>query len=163
MYYKCNYDTSKSKFQDEATGTNELVLERLWHRTGTTRFGVGGGRDVLIISADLPPHQPEAVARRPGQLTEEDKQKLLSQGVTSDCQSEVDIVRARYGLDKSCKIVDVMSEHSLAQDVSKSIKNLLNTTKNDGGMLVRPTPKLVIRHTLYNESTDLEVPNAHKN
>ena len=100
-------------------------------------YAVGGGRDVLIISAGLPPHQPEAVARRPGQLTEEDKQKLLRQGVTSDCRSEVDIVRARYELDKSCKIVDVMSEHSLARkDVLKNITNLLNTTKNDGGMLV---------------------------
>ena len=83
------------------------------------------------------------MARRPGQLTEEDKQKLLSQGVTSECQSEVDIVRARYDLDKTCKIIDVMSGHSLArEDVLKSITNLLNTTKNDGGILVLPVPKL---------------------
>ena len=84
------------------------------------------------------------MARRPGQLTEEDKQKLLSQGVTSDCQSEVDIVRARWKLDKDCKTVEDMSGESLAQDVLKSIAHLLNTTKNNGGMLVLPIPKLVI-------------------
>ena len=81
------------------------------------------------------------MARRPGQLTEEDKQKLLSQGVTSDCQSEVDIVRARWKLDKGCKTVEVISGHSLTQAVLKNITNLLNTTKNDGGMLVIPVPK----------------------
>ena len=127
---------SKYKFQDDATGTSELVQERLWYSTGMTVYSAGGGRDVVIISADLPPHQPEAVARRPGQLTEEDKQKLLSQGVTSDCQSEVDIVRARCELDKECKIVDVMSGQSWTQqETLKRITHHLNATKNDGGML----------------------------
>ena len=98
-------------------------------------YQVRGGRDVLIISGDLPPHQPEAVARRPGQLTEEDKQKLLRQGVTGDYQDEADIVRARYKLEKKCNMVDVQSGHSLSrEEVSKSIAHLFNTTKNDGGM-----------------------------
>ena len=114
------------------------VPEKLWQSTGTTPYySAGGGRDILIISADPPPHQPEAVARRPGQLTEEDKQKLLRQAVTSDCQSEVDIVRARYELDKRCEVVDIMSGHSLTrEEVSRRITHFLNTTKNDGGMLM---------------------------
>ena len=123
------------QFQDEATGNTELPPETLWYRTGRTPYQVRGGRDVLIISGDLPPHQPEAVARRPGQLTEEDKQKLLRQGVTGDYQDEVDIVRARWELDKKSKIVDIKSGHSLScEEVSKSITHLLNTTKNNGGM-----------------------------
>ena len=114
-----------------------MVSKNLWFKTGTIDYGVHGGRDVLIISADPPPHQPEAVARRPGQLTEEDKQKLLSQGVTSDCQSEMDIVRARYRLDKRCEVVGVVSGHSLTrEEVSRRITHFLNTTKNDGGMLM---------------------------
>ena len=108
----------------------------MWYSTEATEYGVGGRGDVLIISADLPRHQPEAVARRPGQLTEEDKQKLLSQGVTSDCQSEVDIVRARCELHKDCRMVDVLSGKLLTrEDVLKRITHHLNATKNDGGML----------------------------
>ena len=99
-------------------------------------YSVGGGRDVLIISADLPPHQPEAVARRPGQLTEEDKQKLLSQGMTSDCQSEVDIVRARCELDKECRVFDIVSGKSLTLQVLKKIDHLLNITMKDGSKLL---------------------------
>ena len=99
-------------------------------------YSVGGGRDVLIISADLPPHQPEAVARRPGQLTEEVKQKLLNQGVTSDCQSEVDIVGARCKLDDGCTTVEVISGHSLIRQVTKKINHLLNTTAKDGSKLL---------------------------
>ena len=48
-----------------------MVPGRLWYSTGTTRYGVNGGRDVLIIASDQPLYNPEAVARRPGQLTEE--------------------------------------------------------------------------------------------
>ena len=58
--------------------------QRLWRSTGTIKYNAGGGRDVLIIAPDQPLHNPEAVARRPGQLTEEDKQTLLSQGVSPD-------------------------------------------------------------------------------
>ena len=75
------------------------------------------------------------MARRPGQLTKEDKQKLLRQGVTGDYQDELDIVRARWELDKECKIVEVKSGHSMSrEEVSKSITHLFNTTKNDGGV-----------------------------
>ena len=49
------------------------IPSRLWYSTGTIDYGAGGGRDVLIIAPDLPLPHPEAVARRPGQLTEEDK------------------------------------------------------------------------------------------
>ena len=59
-------------------------------------YSVGGGRDILILAPDLSLPHPEAVARRPGQLTQEDKLKLLSQGVFPVPHNELDIIKARY-------------------------------------------------------------------
>ena len=105
----------------------------LWYETKTTDYGIGGGRDILIIAPDQPLHNPEAVARRPGQLTKEDKQKL-SQGVSPEGQDEVAIVKARYQLDKINRIVGVKSGQLSREEVMESIRHLLTTTKNDGGI-----------------------------
>ena len=115
------------------TGTIRLP-SRLWRRTSTTRYGAGGGRDVLIVAPDLSLPHPMAVARRPGQLTEEDKLKLQRQGVHLDSQEELDILEARCKLDKECKIVGIKTGQSLSKkEIIKSITHLLNTTTNDGG------------------------------
>ena len=106
---------------------------RLWRSTGTMVYGVGGGRDVLIIAPDQTHHNPEAVARRPGQLTEEDKQTLQSQGVSPEGQSDLAIVKSRHQLDKRQKIVGVKSGQLSRDEVMESIRHLLTTTKNDGG------------------------------
>ena len=107
---------------------------RLWRSTGTTRYGVGGGRDVLIIAPDQPLHNPEAVERRPGQLTEEDKQTLLSQGVFPEGQDEQVVVRARCEVDKRYRVVGAKSGQLSQEEVMESIRQLFTTTKNDGGM-----------------------------
>ena len=74
------------------------------------------------------------MARRPGQLTEEDKLILQSQGLPPDCQSELDIMKARYELDKRRKLVDVKLRQLLSRDEAiKNIAYVLNTTQNDGG------------------------------
>ena len=109
---------------------------RLWYETGTTAYGISGGRDVLIIAPAQPIHNPEAVARRPGQLTEEDKQTLLSQGVSPEGQDEVAIVKARCQLDKWYRIVGVKSGQLSREEVMKSIRQLLTTTKSDGGIYI---------------------------
>ena len=114
-----------------------MVPATLWYKTGVVDYSVCGGRDVLIIFSDLLLPHPEAVARRPGQLTKEDKLKLLIQGVPPDCQDDLDIVTARYKLDKRCKIVGVKSGSSQSRgEVMKSIGQLLTTTKNDGGKIL---------------------------
>ena len=101
----------------------------------TSVYSATGGRDVLILAPDLSLSHPEAVARRPGQLTRGDKMTLHRQGLPSDCQDELDIVRARYDLDKWYKLVDVKSGQSMSRDeVMDNIADLLNTTQNDGGM-----------------------------
>ena len=94
-----------------------------------------GGRDVLILAPDLSLPHPEAVPRRPGQLTQEDKLKLQSQGLPPDlCHNELAITKARYELDKMCKIVEVKSGKLLSQEEAiENIAHLLNTTQNDGG------------------------------
>ena len=74
------------------------------------------------------------MARRPGQLTEEDKQTLLSQGVSPEGQDDLAIVRARCERYKSFRIVGVKSGQLSREEVMESIRHLLTTTKNDGGM-----------------------------
>ena len=108
----------------------------MWRETAITRYNAAGGRDVLILAPDLSLPHPEAVARRPGQLTEEDKLKLVNQGVINESDHQLDtcIIKARYGLTKHCLIVEVKSGDSISyQDVLGSIEYLLNTTENDGG------------------------------
>ena len=106
----------------------------LWHETVIIRYSAAGGRDVLILAPDLSLPHPEAVVRRPGQLIEEDKLKLLRQGVFPKSDNELDIIEARYRLAKNCSIVEVKSGGSISyKDVLRSIEHLLNTTENDGG------------------------------
>ena len=102
--------------------------------TSTSAYNAVGRRDILILAPDLSLLHPEAVARRPGQLTKEDKLKLQSQGLPTDCQDEVPIIRARRDLDKRHKIVKVKSGKSMSrEEVTENIEHLLNTTQNDGG------------------------------
>ena len=105
----------------------------LWYETGTMVYGVHGERDVLIIAPDQPLHNPEAVARRSGQLTEEDKQTLLSQEVSPEGQDDLAIVKARSKVDNRQKIVGVKSGQLSREEVIESIRHRLTTTKNDGG------------------------------
>ena len=99
-------------------------------------YNASGERDVLIIVSDQPFPSPEAVARRPGQLTKEDKQRLQKQGVPPDSKDELAIVKARHNLDKRKRIVGVKSERSLSRaEVMESIAYLLTSTQNDGGKM----------------------------
>ena len=122
-----------------------VMRSRLWYRTGTTDYGAGGGRDVLIIAPDLSLPHPEAVARRPGQLTEEDKLEPQSQGLPLDCQDELATLQARYDLDKQYRIVGIkLGQSQLCEEILKSIRVLLKKTQNNGGKysLLQPIPNL---------------------
>ena len=98
-------------------------------------YNAGGDRDVLILAPELSLPHPEAMPRRPGQLTQKDKLKLQRQGLPPDsCRNELDITKARCELDKECKIIEVKSGQSLSRkEVIENIAHLLNTTQNDGG------------------------------
>ena len=74
------------------------------------------------------------MARRPGQLTQEDKLKLRNQGLPPEPQNELDIIKARYKLGKDNSIVAVKSGRSISyKEVLGSIEYVLNITENDGG------------------------------
>ena len=111
------------------------VPDRLWQSTATHVYNAAGGRDVLILAPDLSLSHPEAVARRPGQLTEEGKLKLRSQGLPPNCQDELDIVKARCNLDKRLQIVGIIQSGKISRkDVLENILYILTTTPNNGGM-----------------------------
>ena len=110
---------------------------KLWSWTGTIAYNAGGGRDVLILAPDMSLPHPEAVPRRPGQLTQEDKLKLQRQGLSPDsCHNELDIVKGRCELDERYKIIGINIKSGLSvscEDVLKCISHLLTTTQTDGG------------------------------
>ena len=102
--------------------------------TSAHYYGAIGGRDVLILAPDLSLPHPEDVPRRPGQLTQEGKLNLQSQGLPPDsCHNDLDIIKARHELDKRLKIVEVKSGKTISREATmKSIAYLLTTTKNEG-------------------------------
>ena len=109
-----------------------------WYGAGSLTYSVQGGRDVLIIESDLPISNPEVVPRRSSELTDEDRQKLKSQGVFSDDLDEVSIVKGRYKCDKRrtlFRVIKSESNNPLSLDkVHRSITELFECTKNDGGI-----------------------------
>ena len=90
----------------------------------------------MIVVSDQPHSDPEAVARIPGHLTEEDEERLQGQGVPANCKDELAIAKERCKLDKRYSIVGVMSGKPLSRvEVMKSIADLLTSTQNDGGKM----------------------------
>ncbi len=71
-----------------------MVPGKLWVKTAIFRYSSAGGRDTLILAPDLSLPHPEAVARRQLTDSEEDKLKLLSQGVFPESVNELDIIKA---------------------------------------------------------------------
>lgn len=122
-------------YQTADNGSEVQTRHIPWQKAGELEYGPRGGRDVLIIASDLPLSNPEAVARTPNKLTEEDKRKLKAQGVSSNCKDELAIANARCKLDKHCEIVGVLSGQLPQEEVTKSISHLLSSTQNDGGKI----------------------------
>ena len=52
-------------------------------------------------------------------------------------QDDLAIVKARCEVDKECAIVGVKSGQLSQEEVMESIRHLLTTTKNDGGITIR--------------------------
>lgn len=92
-------------------------------------------QDVLIIASDVPlPNNPEAVPRRPAQLTEEERQKLKSQGFSPDCQDEVAIVKASYDLEKIFGVEKSEPKKLLSRElVRRRCTTILNDSKSNEG------------------------------
>ena len=105
-------------------------------------YGAYGKRHVLIICSELGLRDPgrlEAVPRRSGRLTEEDKGKLKSEKVLLEPHDdETAIVRKRYVLDSNKSVFKVLrsdKEHFLSrQEAYDIIAALMNNTEHDGGV-----------------------------
>ena len=116
-----------------------------WIISGTVSYVTASkGLNVLIIAPDMSLPHPDAVARRSGQLTEEDKLKLQSQGLPPDCQDELAIVKTRCELDRKLKVTGVKSGKILREEAIKHIACLLRTTNNDGGKISHLSGKVYI-------------------
>lgn len=125
----------------------------LWYSTRRIRYSIGGERDVLVIAADQTSSHPEAEARKPGKLTEEDKRMLQSQGVHPDCQDELAILKSRYRLDKKKNLVGIRSEAPMNRgEVMKCIQYFLSTTQKDGGRISTTHIPILVRSIIYGES-----------
>ena len=121
-----------------------------WEKPSTLTYGAYGKRHVLIICSEVGLRGPgclEAVPRRSGRLTEEDKEKLRSEKVCLDPRDdETAIVRKRYVLDTKkfiFKILQSGEEHIFSrQDAYDIIAALMNNTEHDGGVWLYNTDNI---------------------
>ena len=113
---------------------NSKVPSSLWCGTRQIAYQAIGGRDVLILAPDLSLPHPKAVARRSGQLTKKDRNKLQTEGLPPDYQDELAIIKARHKLEKRHTIVRIESgQHLSREEIKRNITQLLMTTQNEGG------------------------------
>ena len=93
--------------------------------------------------------------RRSADLTDSNKQKLKSQGISSDDLHEASIIRVRYECDKRRTLYRVLKsepDHQLRQqEVCESITELFMKTNNAGGKQFIP---LIVRPCMLKESGD---------
>ena len=78
-----------------------------WHGQLTA----AGECDVVIIASFgvAAARNPDAVHRCPHELTEEDKRKMVDQGLLpEECTDDISILQARVKLDKSYEIVEML-------------------------------------------------------
>ena len=103
---------------------------------------------LIIVSSDQSlPNNSEAIPRRQAKLTRKDQQKLKEQGFPTSCQNEVDLLKGKFRQDNVVEKIEVKRADSknllLRKDVIKDITQLLQCTKNDGGMALILIPTAI--------------------
>ena len=93
-----------------------------------------GARDVLILVSSES-EGGDVVARKNGKLTQQDKQRLASEGIPEDCwEDDAVIMKIRYLKDKKYKSVNVeQCDQTRMQCVLEKITSFLNNTTMPGG------------------------------
>ena len=101
---------------------------------GNKKYGACGSRDVLIL-VSRESEGPDIVPRKKGELTQEDKDRLTSEGIPSDCwEDDVKLVDARYRKDNTFKSVTIEDiPHMKKEHALNKIFTLLNNTTQPGG------------------------------
>lgn len=114
-------------------------MEEIWEDTfrGVTSYGAYGPRDVLII---CPPSESlegqDIVPRRKGVLTQEDKDRLASQGILEECwEDDVKLMEARFGKEgqRYTLLPKENGEGLSCQGVMERIRSVMKNTTKPGG------------------------------
>ena len=100
---------------------------------GVKHYGSYGARDVLILVSTAP-EGDDVVARKNGELIQQDKQRLTSEGIREDhWEDDAIMMKERYLKDSKYKSVNVEDCHMKKQYVLEKIISLLNNTTMPGG------------------------------
>ena len=101
---------------------------------GNKTYAAGGSRDVLIL-VSRESEGPDIVPRKKGELTQEDRDRLTSEGIPSECwEDDVKLMEARYLKDSNYPSVTVAeTPHMRKEHALNKISTLLNTTTQPGG------------------------------
>ena len=100
---------------------------------GNKTYGAGGSRDVLIL-VSRESEGPDIVPRKNGELTQEDKYRLTSEGIPSDCwEDDVKLMEARYLKNSDTSVIVADTPHMKKEHALNKISTLLNNTTQPGG------------------------------
>ena len=115
------------------------LIPEVWESIlqGHKSYGAFGPRDVLIIKSSECLEGPEIVPRKKGELTQEDKDRLSSQGIPSECwDDDAKLMRARRCKEEvRFNIVAVEDGPGMTVlYVLEKITSLLKNTRMPGGM-----------------------------
>ncbi len=100
---------------------------------------VGGEREVFLLASFGPPATPDVVPWPPreGEISAEDRRKLDGQGVPSDCQDDLSIVRARISLDRDYHLykeeLSTVDSELTRGHVLSELECFLNQVEQPGG------------------------------
>ena len=112
----------------------EDYIEEVWEGEfqGNKVYTALGPRDVLIISNETV-EGPDVVPRKKGSLTQEDKDRLTSQGITPDCwEDDAKMMEARFSRDRDYSVISI-ERNTTADNILSKIDTLLKNTKKPGG------------------------------
>ena len=139
-FYECHFVPDKKKGWGSLMQTNNKMMpvehQELSEFTlqGVKRYGSYGARDVLIVVSTAP-EGGDVVERKNGELTQQDKQRLISEGIPKDSwEDDAMIMKERYLKDSEYILVNAEDCHQLKkQCVLEKIIRLLNNTTMPGG------------------------------
>ncbi len=113
----------------------------------STCWLAGGEREAFLLVSTgeaAPDGNPDVIpVQGAGELTEEDRRKLDSQGVPPDCRDDVSIVRARITLSPTCQLsreeVSMAGRELTHGYVVGKLEEFFNNVEKPGGIVLNAT------------------------
>ena len=99
-------------------------------------YGAFGPRDVLIIRSSESLEGPDIVPRKKGTLTEEDEDRMISQGIPVECWGDdIELIEARYRREgQRFNVLPMECGDGLtSQSVMDRIREIMKNTDKPGG------------------------------